>query len=230
MKISVIVPVWNEEKSIQKVIEHIQLNDSENLIGEILVIDGQSSDNTINNAENSGAIVYQSPKKGRAAQMNFGASKAQFPILFFLHADSLPPLNFSSLITSSVLNGFSGGCFRLKFDLDHHFLTLVSWFTRFDNNSCRGGDQGLFVKKDIFDRFGGFNEHYKICEDHEIIKNIKAEGKFGILKDYVVTSARRYNENGIYRLQLIFIYIKYLYYWRRRSPEQILPIYRKYVR
>ncbi len=230
MKISVIIPVWNEGKNIENLISLLKKNDEDKLIGEIIIIDGNSEDDTIEIVKKLGILIFQSPKTGRAPQMNFGALKSNYSILFFLHADSIPPKNFALKITDSVKNGFTGGCFRLKFDYDHLFLSLISWFTRFDNNTFRGGDQGLFIQKSTFEQIGGFNESYKICEDHEIIKRIKAKGKFDIIKDYVTTSARRYNENGVYRLQFIFIYIKYLYYWRRRSPEEILPVYKKYVK
>ena len=91
--ISIIIPVLNEEKYIKDVLFSISANARTKCIKEILVIDGGSTDQTITNAEAYGATVLKS-KKGRAAQMNFGATNANGEILYFLHVDTLPPEGF----------------------------------------------------------------------------------------------------------------------------------------
>ena len=92
--ISIIIPTCNEEENIAGTIRQIKERDSDKLISEIIVSDGQSTDKTMEESSKAGATVLSSPKKGRAAQMNFGASTANEEILYFLHADSIPQKTF----------------------------------------------------------------------------------------------------------------------------------------
>ncbi len=82
--------------------------------------------------------------------MNLGAGHAQGDVLYFLHADSYPPPGFTSEIIETVLTGNNSGSFRLDFDNNHWFLKMNCWFTRFDVNAFRYGDQSLFVTKACF--------------------------------------------------------------------------------
>ena len=179
--ISVIIPTYNEEATIQKIIEQLQKNDEEKLVSQIIISDGGSTDNTIFISKQTNAEVILSPAKGRAAQMNYGASFSSNNILYFLNADSIPPPGFSTDIVSAVEKGFASGCFRLSFDYDHWFLKANCWFTRFDINAVRFGGQSLFVTKEIFEKPGGFCEDLFMMEGQEIIKRIKKYGKFKVM-------------------------------------------------
>lgn len=225
--ISVIIPAYNEAGQIAQTIDAVGKSSAGSEV-EIIVVDGGSSDETANIAARAGAKVLRSAK-GRAVQMNYGGAHAHGSILYFLHADSLPPGNFDRQILNAVGSGAVAGCFRLRFDHKHWFLKANSWFTRFDVNAVRFGDQSLFVLKDAFGRSGGFREDLLMMEDQEIIRRIKREGPFMILKDYVITSARKYTDNGPYRMQGIFYLIWTLYYlgW---SQESLLRLHRQFIR
>ncbi len=227
--ISIIIPAYNEEASIAKTIAWIK--DKTNLahITEIIVCDGGSSDNTISEASNAGAVTIISPAKGRAAQMNYGASIAKSNILYFLHADTLPPEGFTNDILNAVDATIQAGCFMLAFDYQHWFLKANCWFTRFDVNAVRFGDQSLFVTKEVFVKTGGFNERHIVMEDQEIIKRIKKICRFIIIKKPVLTSARKYLENGIYKTQGIF-FIIYFMYKLGYSQQQLVATYRRLIR
>ncbi len=160
--------------------------------------------------------------------MNAGAQVAKGSILYFLHADSLPPQNFVSDIMKAVSSKCYSGCYRLKFDYSHWFLKANCWFTRFDVNAVRFGDQSLFVTKEIFQRIGGFDENLMMMEDQEIIKRIRKHSRFTVMKDVVITSARKYIDNGIYRMQGIFFTIWFLYY-SGCSQERLLKLYRRLI-
>ena len=84
--------------------------------------------------------------------MNLGATIAKEKVLYFLHADSTPPQNFTADISKAVGQGYGIGCYRLAFDYKHWLLKANCWFTRFDVNAFRFGDQSLFVTKEIFDK------------------------------------------------------------------------------
>ncbi|MEO6130324.1 MAG: glycosyltransferase, partial [Saprospiraceae bacterium] len=131
---SIIIPTYNEANQIAKTIKIVYTANVKHEV-EIIVVDGGSTDDTVNIAEQCGAMVVKSAHKGRAAQMNVGASMAKYKILYFLHADSIPPDDFTSQILNAYNSGVQSGCFRLAFDYDHWFLKANAWFTRFNVNA-----------------------------------------------------------------------------------------------
>ena len=228
MKISIIIPTLNEAKGIQQLISHIQRFSDSELIDEIIVVDGHSSDNTCELAERSGAKVVLSETRGRARQMNIGAELAKGDILYFLHADSFPPEDFDTEIVKAVKDNYLGGCFRMQFDSKHPLLKAFAWFTRFRYNICRGGDQSLFITRELFNKIDCFDNNLLIIEDLEIIPRIKRHTTFKVIPKTIVTSVRKYRENGFFRLQFIFSVINVLYRMGA-SHENLLRIYNKHI-
>ncbi|MBA3986955.1 MAG: TIGR04283 family arsenosugar biosynthesis glycosyltransferase [Flavobacteriales bacterium] len=203
MKISIIIPVLNEEEHISFLISYLKKNSSSKNISEIIVVDGGSTDGTFMIAEAENAVVISS-KKGRAKQLNRGAKIATGDVLYFLHADSLPPKNFDVEIVQAVQNGHLAGCFRLKFDSNHWWLKLAGWFTRFNWSNCRGGDQSQFITKALFEDIGGYDESFLIYEDNILIKELYKRNHFTVIPKTIITSARLYKEKGIWTLQYHF--------------------------
>ncbi len=228
LNISIIIPAFNEEDHIAQTIERIKqcANLPEN--AEIMVADGGSTDHTCLKASEAGAIVLNTPK-GRARQMNAAARTASGEVLYFLHADSQPPKFFLKDIETALKNGFKCGCYRLEFDIQHWFLKGNCWFTRFDVNAVRFGDQSLFVTKKVFESAGGFREDLLMMEDQEIIHRLKRHGRFKVMNGAVITSARKYLDNGIYRMQGIFFLIWSMYYLGF-SQQKLLDAHRKWIR
>ncbi len=211
MNLSVIIPAFNEEGEIAETIRCVQDRGDE-LLQEVIVVDGGSMDATVKNAKEAGAKVVFSSQKGRAAQMNYGAEKAAGDIFYFLHADSKPPQNFANSVCQAVESGYDAGCFRLTFDQNHVLLDVYAWFTRFDIDAFRFGDQSLFIRSNAFWAIGGYRNDHIVMEDNEIVRRIKEEYTFAILDDAVETSARMYREVGVFKLQLIFLLIYTLYF------------------
>lgn len=226
-KISIIIPVLNEEKSISGIIDYLKEKSSPKNILEIIIVDGGSIDKTSQIALKKGAIVLQS-QKGRAKQLNIGAKHAKGNILYFLHVDTFPPHNFDLQIINAVQNGNNVGCFQMKFDSNSRFLSFFAWFTKVNHTLCRGGDQSLFITKKLFQETTGFNEDYKVYEDNEFIGRIYKVTDFKILPFKVKTSARRYKERGKYILQYHFGVI-HLKNYLGAGPEKLYEYYRKKI-
>ncbi|SDS24101.1 TIGR04283 family arsenosugar biosynthesis glycosyltransferase [Gramella sp. MAR_2010_147] len=223
--ISIIIPAYNEEQQLPGLLRHLEATSS-GYVTEILIVDGGSTDGTAEIVQKSSNAKYVSSAKGRAVQMNTGARNAKADILYFLHADSLPPQNFDSLIVNELRKGKKAGCFQMKFDKNHWWLNLMGQFTKVNHITCRGGDQSLFVEKCLFNEIGGFNESYKVYEDNEIIRRLYKKKQFTVIKSWITTSARLYETMGVWNTQWLFIEI----YWKRRrgaSPEELYSHYYK---
>jgi rSAM/selenodomain-associated transferase 2 len=227
--ISIIIPAYQEEENIGQTVAYLRQAAAANQITEIIVVDGGSQDATLQKAVEGGAKAFVSPQKGRAAQMNTGAAFAEGEILYFLHADSVPPSSFANDILQALKQGYVAGCYRLKFDHNHWFLRANAWFTRFNVNAIRFGDQSLFVKREVFDRTGGFKEHLVVMEDQEIIGRIRRHGRFKVLNGYCTTSARKYLDNGVYRMQMLF-FIIWLKYYMGYSQQHLVATYRRLIK
>ena len=230
MSISVIIPALNEEEHIQTTIKSVQERDQHKLVKEIIVVDGGSKDATTSLADELGAHVIKSTRPGRAIQMNLGAQHAQSEILFFLHADTTVPDQFSTAIGDAIDQGYAAGCFRLDFGHSSPLLRFYAWLTRFEMDLMRYGDQGLYIKKADFHGLGGFREDYRVLEDNEFTRRIRKFGlAFKVLEQSATTSPRRYLEQGTIRLQFIFTSIYVM--WRLGfSQDQMISFYRKRVK
>lgn len=228
-KISIIIPIINEVDAIARLLLHIENTISRTIDYEIIVVDGGSSDGSQKEVLKQTNTILITSEKGRAKQMNAGAKAASGSILYFLHCDSFPPKNFDLEIVKQFNNGNFAGCFRMKFDYSHLILWVSQWFTRFNHISCRGGDQSLFVTKELFNEIGGFDESYLIYEDNEIIKRLYQKSKFVVIQKDLITSARRYRKNGVWTLQYHFTVI-HLKRKLGHSIESMLGYYRKNVK
>ena len=226
--ISVIIPVLNEEENLRKLIPYLLSKASYPQQLEIIVVDGGSSDNSVTTATSLGASVLSSAM-GRACQMNTGADSARGSILYFLHADSFPPDQFDRIILEALDHNSVAGCFRLQFESSSHFLRFFAWFSRFNFPLCRGGDQSLFIARELFDSLGGFDERYRVYEDNEFIGRIYRKAGFTVLPFRLSTSVRKYTLNGRLRLQYHFAVIHFLYFLGK-GPEVLHNYYHKHIK
>ncbi len=201
MNITVIIPTLNEAKNIRRLLRHLKNCSHHNLV-EVIVVDANSNDGTHSVAREYGAKVIKSDMASRAHQMNLGAKVAKGALLYFVHADAIPPISFVKDILNAVEKECHFGCYRFKFESKSLLLAINSFFTRFPFLWCRGGDQTLFIRKDIFQKEGGYDENYIIMEDFELIKRLWKKYSFTIIPKSVVVSARKYNQNGYFQVTL----------------------------
>lgn len=224
--ISIIIPVCNEEAIIAQTL-HALFAITDRSSGIEIIVSDSSTDRTPDILSRFPVTICHSAK-GRAVQMNNGARLAGGDILLFLHADTLPPDTFIDDIRSAAATGKKAGCFKMRFDDDHPFLALFGWFTRFPLILCRGGDQSLFIDRALFFGIEGFDENLLIMEDYDIITRIEKRVQFHILETEVTTSARKYHDNGIIRLQMIFGTL-HLMYALGFDQESLIRYYRENI-
>ena len=229
MNISVIIPTYNEEENIEKLVTFLQNVPQKEKIVDIILCDGWSQDNTMFLAQRLGAKAIKSEVRKRSLQMNMGAMEATGEIFYFLHADTLPPENFVADILAAVDKGFVAGSYRVKFDLNHWLLNGLSWFSQFNNNFFRFGDQSLFVVAEVFNFAGRFDSELLLMEDQEFVYRLRKYGQFTIMNDSVVTSARKFRQNGVVRLFWIFCKI-YVLYKLGRPQSHLVKIYQAQIK
>jgi len=224
-KISIIIPVINEAANIKSTLAATQ--PSQNV--EIIVVDGGSSDGTVEIVGNSGfAVKVIMANPGRAVQMNTGALAATGNILLFLHADTRLPSGFDTMIRQAVeISGIVAGAFTLKIDAELASLRLVEKGVRLRSHFWQMpyGDQGIFLKREIFQAVGGFPE-LPIMEDFEFIRNLKRQGRIVTLPAPVITSARRWLKKGVWQTTFIN-QVVIIAYFIGVSPERIRSWYRR---
>lgn len=224
--ISIIMPVYNEGEIIQK-----SLSNLVSLSGkpEIIVIDGGSSDETVEKASRfeNVTVIQKDGVKGRANQMNLGAQHASGEILLFIHADLTLPASAVTEIEGRVQNGFTAGGFLKKYDPE----TLMLSFYRRVMNGVRTrllknlvGTNGIFVTRALFDELGGYPP-VPLMEDVALSDQLKKKARLAILAGPIVVSARKYQKQGPLKRIWVALKVLYLYRIRKRSPEQLKAIY-----
>lgn len=220
MKITVIIPALNEATNIHRSLESITRQPGE---FEIIVVDGCSADGTADVARRHAKVVG-SEQRGRAIQMNAGAHYACGEVLVFLHADSCLPRNALSMLRSALADSkIVGGTFTLRFDSTRFLLRLIAFFSCFRFRFFHYGDQGIFVRRAVFEQLGGFKQ-IPIMEDIDFLRRLRRRGCVTLINQPVTTSARRFLRHGIIRQQLLDILLVALYLLGV-SPERLSKLY-----
>lgn len=208
MNISVIVPVLNEEKSIAATLAALAPLQPYQTI----VVDGGSADRTREIAGKFAVKIIQS-ERGRARQMNRGAADAHGEVLLFLHADTrLPATAFADIVSALGDPGFLGGRFDVALEGTHWMLPLVGRMISYRSRVSKvgTGDQALFVRREVFQRMGGFPD-LPLMEDIAFCRALKRLGGVACLRSQVVTSARRWEVDGVWRTIFRMWSLKLLY-------------------
>ena len=192
--ISIILPVLEESAALPATLHP--------LVGEpaveLIVVDGDSHDATVDVARQFTDKVFKGAR-GRANQMNFGALQAKGDILLFLHGDTaLPPSALEQVRRTMNDDTVAGGAFRLRIASPRHALKVVAWGANLRSRlfGLPYGDQALFVRRSAFNTIGGFSP-WPLMEDVDLVRRLKRAGRVVLLPDAVVTSARRWEREGI---------------------------------
>ncbi len=208
-KISIIIPTLNEALSIAQTLAHLKTAHTvEGHTVEIILVDGGSQDQTVAIAQTLKDLPIKilSTPPGRAHQMNQGARMATGDILLFLHADTQLPNRFDLLIRQALADPKRlAGAFALQIDAKLPGLRLVEWLANWRSRllSMPYGDQGIFIRTEIFHQLGGFPEQ-PIMEDYELMWRLKQQGKpITIIAAAALTSGRRWQRFGVVKTTVI---------------------------
>jgi len=194
MNVSIIIPTFNEEQYIGRLLSRIlSVREREEL--EVIVVDGGSTDRT-EEIVRGFPVRFEVVDRSRAVQMNAGASLAKYDLLYFIHADTLPPNTFMEDISTSSKEGFEACCYRSKFERSRFLMKFNEFATRYEKLYCRGGDQSLAVSKQLFTELGGFDESMEIMEEYPIIQQLMQRGKFHVIPKDILISSRKYDSNS----------------------------------
>ena len=208
MRISVILPVLNEEKTIEATLQAL----APLTPYEIIVVDGGSTDRTRKISLQCGAKVLFTGT-GRARQMNYGALKASGDVLLFVHADTRLPASALRDIAAALSEPrYVGGRFDVELDSDRWLLKVVGRMISLRSRLTKvgTGDQAIFVRRDIFADLDGFPD-LPLIEDIAFCRALKRLGGVACLRSKVVISARRWEAAGVWRTIFKMWTLKLLY-------------------
>jgi rSAM/selenodomain-associated transferase 2 len=191
---------------------------------EVILVDGGSTDGTLEKAPSLARII-KGVRGGRGVQLNRGAEIARGDILLFLHADTALPPDALLEVEKAIKDGYLGGRFRVRLDEEGLIYRLIERGINFRDRITGGstGDQCIFVRKDIFEKLGGFKA-IPICEDLDFARRLKRKGRYIQLPLYVETSARRWRKQGPFKVILLMWLIRLLFLLRF-PPTKLKKIY-----
>lgn len=220
MKVSIIIPMLNEAENIATRLQCLKQTQSDDC--EIIVVDGGSSDNSVELARRYAHQVITSPR-GRAVQMNAGAACSQADILLFLHADTVLPENVVNLLDGIE---HSWGWFSVRLSGENFMFRIIEGMMnlRSQLTSVATGDQAIFVSHSLFNKVGGFPV-IALMEDIALSKHLRTLSSPVCLKQQVVTSSRRWQQRGTFKTILLMWWLRALYVFGV-SPARLEKLYR----
>ncbi len=224
MKLSIIIPVLNEQACIAATLDHLVPLRARGV--EIVVVDGGSDDDTPDiAATNSDCVVAAT--RGRASQQNAGAQLASGEVLLFLHGDTRLPADADALIARALADDRRvWGRFDVSFDASSPMMrviaTMMNWRSRW--TSVATGDQCIFVRRSAFEAVGGFPA-IALMEDVALSKLLRKVSAPACLRARVTTSARRWQRHGVWRTIFLMSGLR-LAYVLGVSPDRLARWYR----
>ncbi|MBM4322510.1 MAG: glycosyltransferase [Deltaproteobacteria bacterium] len=223
-KISIILPIFNEANGIEPTLYGLQPFRAEG--HEVIVVDGGSRDDSaLLSIPLADRVI--TAERSRSRQMNAGAEMAKGDILLFLHGDTFLPKEATQRIIHGIeKKGRNWGRFDVRLSGKHPILRAVELFMNWRSRltGIATGDQAIFVRRDLFESIGGFPE-ISLMEDIALSKILKRYGPPLCLRERVLTSSRRWENNGVIRTIFHMWYLR-LAYFMGADPNHLALMYR----
>ncbi len=223
-KISIVMPVLNEAENLRNTLDSLDLSSNE----ELIIVDGGSRDETLAIAREFTDKVYKT-KTGRASVMNYGARRAAGDILLFFHSDCVLPDGGFEVIRETLSDpGVAAGAFFLGIDHPEPGFRLIEFGANLRSRftSLLYGDQGMFLRKEVFEKVGGFAD-IPLMEDIEISGRLKRLGKIVFVMPPIKASPRRWLREGAFYTTLRDWSLALSYTVLKVSPERLLRYYKE---
>jgi rSAM/selenodomain-associated transferase 2 len=226
--VSIVVPTLNEAANVQRV--------STSLIGlqnaELIFADGGSTDGTTERIEelrlHHANVRLVRSAKSRSKQMNAGAAEAKGEWLIFLHADTILPeqslQQFVRLVRADP--SLQSGAFEFRVDHRRLVYRYLECYVRLraKYGKLPFGDQAIFLKRNLFERLGGYRDDYPLMEDMELVQRLNKLDGFEVLDIPVFTSARRFEADGYLKRTCGNLYLQ-LKYKMGAHPKELARLY-----
>lgn len=218
MKISIIIPVLNEAEKVALFLQPLQVLRAAG--HEVILVDGQSQDQTCDKARGFVDKIVLSAK-GRARQQIAGTREANGQIYLFLHADTLLPRQAAGLIREAIDKGYQWGRFNVRLSGQQWLFRLIerSMNWRSCLTGIATGDQGIFVTRALYQSVGGIPD-IALMEDIEFSKRLHNMSMPYCCKMPVITSSRRWEQQGIIKTVLLMWSIRLQYFFGVK-PEKL---------
>ena len=223
MRLSIVIPVLNEAAGIAHFLHSLQ--PLRHAGHELIVVDGGSSDATLQHAAPLADRIIRSPR-GRAQQMNAGAAVASGEVILFLHADSIFPVGGAAAIAEALgASGRGWGRFNIRLTGDRFLFRTIEWFMNMRSRltGIATGDQGIFVERQFFESIGGFPA-IPLMEDIALSARLKRIERPICLNTTITTSSRRWEQHGAWRTIWLMWRLRYAY-WRGADPSVLAQRY-----
>jgi rSAM/selenodomain-associated transferase 2 len=217
MLVSVVIPTLNEAHSIGATLGALELVRGKL---ETIVVDGGSTDETVEIARAHGACVVNSAR-GRGAQMHAGACAAKGQALWFLHADTHAPADAAEQIQEALSDARNaGGNFQIRFDGERRAARFLTWlYPQLRRLGLAYGDSALFMRREAYERAGGFKP-LPVFEDLELLRALRRVGRVVCVPSTVVTSSRRFEGRSFALTFARWSFMQALY-WAGVSPQTL---------
>lgn len=220
--LSIIIPALDEAHSIGATLDAVaRVHGSV----EVIVVDGGSRDETVLIARERGFRVIESAR-GRGTQMHAGACAAQGEALWFLHADTVPPVDAAVCIIEALKEpGVTGGNFDVRFDGRRRAARFLTWlYPQLRRLGLHYGDSAMFVRRVDYERVGGF-QSFPIFEDLDLIGKLRLRGRIVHLPATVITSSRRFEGRRSFALTFARWAVLQCLYWLGVHPRRLGRLY-----
>jgi len=218
LSLAIVIPALNAARTLPACLGRLEG------AAEIIVVDGGSTDDTRQIAEQHGAVVLRS-SRGRGVQLRTGADTARGDWLLFLHADTLLGAGWRQAVDGHIHTApEAAACFRFR-------LASPAWQARLIERGVRArvrllslpyGDQGLLVPRALYQELGGYRP-LPLMEDVDLVRRIGGR-RLQMLDGDAVTSAERWERDGWFRRSARNLLCLTLYL-ARVHPERIASLY-----
>jgi rSAM/selenodomain-associated transferase 2 len=198
-RVSIVIPARNDAAALARTLDHLQTLAGRDA-AEVIVAAAGDPEGTARAVDGRAALLWPEGST-RARLMNAGAAAARGEAIFFLHADSFPPPDAIARITAALADRRAvGGAFEHRFEERTCSLRLISAINRvrYRLTGNHWGDQGIFVRADVFRRLGGYRD-LRLMEDLDLVQRLRRHGRRVLVRAPLVTSGRRFLGRGPWR-------------------------------